>query len=152
MKHEGMVHALEEIRRLLRPGGILIDIHPVTEPWLCDVNQDGRVLFSEPSPTYTYEEDLRQADLALARVIERRLFVLERQEIVDFFTYAGSAGELRDFYNSISAYEESAPDEEVMRRVEELRARMEQVRQAAGRGAEAVAHERARITRLDQVR
>jgi SAM-dependent methyltransferase len=29
MEHRGMVHALQEIRRLLKPRGILIDIHPV---------------------------------------------------------------------------------------------------------------------------
>ena len=146
------MHALEEIRRLLRAGGILIDIHPVTEPWLCEVRQAGRVLFSEESPTYTYEEDLRQAEEALARVLERRLYTAARQEIVDFFTYAASVDELRDFYLEMSAYEESAPDEAVMLRAEELGARVEQVRQTAGEGAEVVAHEKARLTRLDPVR
>jgi len=31
MEHEGMVHALEEIHRLLKPAGTLIEIHPSLE-------------------------------------------------------------------------------------------------------------------------
>jgi hypothetical protein len=35
MEYGGMVHALEEIHRLLKPSGRLIDIHPVAEAsWL----------------------------------------------------------------------------------------------------------------------
>ena len=32
MQHAGMVHALEKIQQLLKPDGLLIDIHPTTEP------------------------------------------------------------------------------------------------------------------------
>jgi SAM-dependent methyltransferase len=32
-----MVHALEEIRRVLVPGGILIDLRPITEQWHVEV-------------------------------------------------------------------------------------------------------------------
>ena len=47
-----MVHALEEIQRLLRPGGSLIDIHPFPEVPLIEVYQGGRVLFAEPQPVH----------------------------------------------------------------------------------------------------
>ncbi len=33
MQHESMVHALKEIRRILKPGGTLIDLRPVEENW-----------------------------------------------------------------------------------------------------------------------
>jgi len=49
MKYEGMVHALEEIQRLLRPDGSLIDIHPVLEAPLIEAYQGDRVLLAEPS-------------------------------------------------------------------------------------------------------
>ena len=78
MKYEGMVHALEDIQRLLRPDGCLIDIHPVLEAPLIEVYQGVRVLFVEPYPGYDYEEDLRQAEDALAQIVQRRLFVVER--------------------------------------------------------------------------
>ena len=151
MKHEGMVHALEEILRLLKPGGTLIDIHPVVQAWLCEVNQGGRVLFAEPSPTYDYEEDLLQAEEALAQVVQRRLFDKELDGEFDFFTYASSAAELRGYLVKASAYEDSTSDAEVTARAEELAVRAEQIRQAAGEGAVVAAHERARITRLKPV-
>jgi len=49
MQHEGMVHALSEIRRVLVPNGILIDLRPVSDRWQIEVfsaretNETGRV-------------------------------------------------------------------------------------------------------------
>jgi len=37
MQHEGMVHALNEIRRVLAPNGILIDLRPMSEGRLVEV-------------------------------------------------------------------------------------------------------------------
>ena len=37
MQHEGMVHALSEIRRVLVPNGILIDLRPMSEGRLVEV-------------------------------------------------------------------------------------------------------------------
>ena len=37
MQHEGMVHALSEIRRALVPNGILIDLRPVSDRWHIEV-------------------------------------------------------------------------------------------------------------------
>jgi hypothetical protein len=37
MEHEGMVHALSEIRRVLMPDGILIDLRPVLDRWQIEV-------------------------------------------------------------------------------------------------------------------
>ena len=151
MKHESMVHALEEILRLLKPGGTLIDIHPVVQAWLCEVTQGGKAVFAEPSPTYDYEEDLIQADVALAQVVQRRLFDRDIEGEFDFLTYASSAAELREFLKKASAYEDSLQDDEVTARAEELAARVEQIRQACGEGAEVAAHERGRITLLRPV-
>jgi hypothetical protein len=36
-----MVHALEEIRRVLLPGGILIDIRPLADRWPVEVSSTG---------------------------------------------------------------------------------------------------------------
>ncbi len=40
MERAGMVHALETIQQLLKPGGILLDIHPTNEPAAIAVRPD----------------------------------------------------------------------------------------------------------------
>ena len=37
MAHEGMVHALSEIRRVLVPEGVLIDLRPFSDEWRVEV-------------------------------------------------------------------------------------------------------------------
>ena len=145
-----MVHALEEIHRLLIPNGTLIDIHPVLKAPLIEVFQHGRVLSAEPNPEYT-GEDYRQAEMALTQVIQRRLFVLERSEEFDFLVYGSSFAELRDYVAEANAYEETSNDEEAVRREALLAARVEQIMQTAGDGAEVATHERARISRLRRI-
>jgi len=153
MKHEGMVHALEEIQRLLRPGGSLIDIHPVPEAWLIKVYQGSRVLFAEPWRDHDdYDEDLRQAEDALADIVRRRLFVIERKGEFDFLTYGSSVAELLDFMAKANAYDDRLKDEVVAAREAELAARVEEIMQAAGVGAEVADHVRGRIVRLRPMR
>ena len=153
MKHEGMVHALEKIQRLLRPGGSLIDIHPVPQAWLIKVYQGSRVLFAEPWRDHDdYDEDLRQAEDALADIVRRRLFAIERSGEFDFLTYGSSVAELRDYMAKANAYDDRPKDEAVAAREAELAARVEEIMQAAGEGVEVTHHERARIARLKPVR
>jgi hypothetical protein len=151
MKYEGMVHALEEIHRLLRPAGSLIDIHPVLEAPLIEVYQGPQVVFAEPSPDY-FGEDYRQAEHALAQVVSRGLFVIERSGEFDFLTYGSSVAELRDFMAKANAYDDSPKDESAVAAEEELYARVDELMQASGEQAEVVYHERARIARLKPVR
>jgi hypothetical protein len=151
MDHSGMVHALEQTRRLLRPGGILMDIHPVQEAPLTEVHQRGRVLFAEPSLAYDYDEDIHQAERALARCVRRRIFVKERGREIDFLTYGSSVLELRDFLKEANSFHESSIDEADEAREAEFYDRVEGIMKAAGEGVEVAVHERARITRLSPV-
>ena len=143
-----MVHALQEIQRMLKPDGCLIDIHPVLEAPLIKVYQGSRIIFVEPDLSYDYEE-LRQAENALTQVLDRRLFVLERSSEFELITHASSVPELRDFSAKVGAYDDSPKDHAVEARVTELYGRVEEIRQAAGEKAEVSYHERARITRLN---
>ncbi len=145
-----MVHALEEIHRLLIPNGTLIDIHPVLKSPIIEVFQHGRVLFAEPNPEYT-GEGYRQADMALMQVIQRRLFVVKRSKEFDFLVYGSSFAELRDYVEEANAYEEASKDEVAAQREALLAARVEQTMQTAGDGAEVTTHERARISRLRRI-
>ena len=146
-----MVHALEEIQRLLRPDGRLIDIYPVLEAPLMEAYQGGRVLFAEPVPFRDYEDD-RQAEDALAQIVQRRLFVIERSSEFDFLTYGSSVVELRDFMAKANAYDERPQDEAVAVREAELSAQVEEIMRAAGEGAEVAYHERGHIARLRPTR
>lgn len=151
MNDEGMVHALEEIQRLLKPGGCLIDIHPVREAPLIKVCQGDKTLFVESSPVYS-EEDYRQADDALAQVVRRRLFVVAGSSAFDFLVYGSSVAELADFLAQANAYDDRPADEAVTAREAELAARVEASLRAAGVGAEVAYHERGRMACLRPIK
>jgi hypothetical protein len=143
-----MVHALEEVQRLLKSDGCLIDIQPLIEALLLKVYQGSTVIFVEPDPSYDYEEDLRQANAALTQVIQRGLFVIEERSEFDFLTHGSSAQELLAFWGKASA-DDNISEDPAEQRIKEVYARVEEIRQAAGEGAEVALHERARILRLN---
>lgn len=107
MDQKGMVHALEEIRRLLRHDGTLIDIHPVREAPSIEVHSSARVSFVEPDPGYDDDEEVRHAEDAIARVVKRGLFVVDRSCEFEFVTYGSSVAELRDYMARADAYDEA---------------------------------------------
>ncbi|HEX9840491.1 MAG TPA: hypothetical protein VGA72_14170 [Anaerolineales bacterium] len=143
-----MVHALEEVQRLLKSDGCLIDIQPLIEAPLLKIYQGSSVIFVEPDPSYDYEEDLRQANAALTQVIQRGLFVIEERSEFDFLTHGSSAQELLAFWGKASA-DDNISEDPAEQRIKEVYARVEEIRQAAGEGAEVALHERARILRLN---
>ena len=143
-----MVHALEEVQRLLKSDGCLIDIQPLIEAPLLEIYQGSSVIFVEPDPSYDYEEDLRQADAALTQVIQRGLFVIEERSEFDFLTHGSSAQELLAFWGKASA-DDNISEDPAEQRIKEVYSRAEEIRQAAGEGADVALHERARILRLN---
>jgi SAM-dependent methyltransferase len=152
MAHEGMVHALEEIHRLLKPAGTLIEIHPgVDAPPLVEVRSDGKPSFSEDDPVFDYEEDLRQAEAAVTTVIERGLFVLDERRRFELRTYAASVKELRDHWALVGAYDPEEPEEKLLQRRDEMYARAHEVLERAP-GAEIVYVEPATMSRLSPFR
>lgn len=83
-----MVHALAEVRRILKPDGVLIDIRPLNGQWpievasLREVKETGRVEdFPEP-----LNAD-RASNKAMQEVEARGWFTRDRQE---FFSYSYS--------------------------------------------------------------
>jgi hypothetical protein len=147
MEAEGMVHALEEIRRLLTPDGYLIDIHPIREEPLVRIYQGSRLLFSESDPGYDYDESLQQADKALEDVVRRSLYRVEHQAEFEVVTYASSVSEMRDYWSQYSAFDDEAKDETITARQDEMFARADEIMRKA-LDAEITYHERARIARL----
>jgi SAM-dependent methyltransferase len=148
MAHEGMVHALEEIHRLLKPAGVLIEIHPsVDAPPFIEVRSGGRLLFSEPDPVFDYEEDLRQAEAAVASVVSAGVFALEDRRRFELRTYAASVKELRDHWTLVGAYDPEEPEETLAQRRDEMYGRAHEALERAP-GSEIVFVEPAMMSRL----
>ena len=92
-----MVHALEEIHRVTRPAGTVIEIHPAAVEFpLLEVRSNEELSFSEDDPGFDYGEDSLHAETAVATVIGRGLFVLEDRRRFELRTHASSLQELRD--------------------------------------------------------
>lgn len=148
-----MVHALEEIHRLLRPHGTLVDIHPFPQAPIVQVLQGGEVMFAKPKRDIEDEdEDVQQADRALAEVVDRRLYELVRSEEFDFFSYASTVPELRDFWERYNAYDDTLKAESRLTQEEAVFTRAEEIRQELGPEAEAAIHERTKIACLKPIR
>ncbi len=76
-----MVHALEEIRRLLNLDGVLINILPGPEGYFIEVHHDGRILFAERKRE-TFSEDVLQAKAAIQQVLDWRRWAMSRSNVV----------------------------------------------------------------------
>jgi SAM-dependent methyltransferase len=93
-----MVHALDEIRRVLVPGGILIDIRPLNDRWPVEVvsargvQETGRVDDS-PEPL---DADAA-SNKAMHEVEARGWFRREQQELFSFFYSWDTPSEMEAF-------------------------------------------------------
>jgi hypothetical protein len=147
MEPEGMVHALEEIHRLTRPAGTVIEIHPALEFPSLEVSTNGTLLFSEDDPGFDYEEDSRLAEEAVAAVVGRGVFVLEERRRFELRTHASSLQELRDHWAVADAYDPEEKEETLAQRANEMYARAHEVLERSP-GAELVYVEPATMSRL----
>lgn len=147
MAHEGMVHALEETRRLLKPEGVLVNIVPVPEGYFIEAQLEGKTHFSEPK-RYTLSEDVLQADAAVEQVLERGLFLMDETDEFEFLTYSSSVPEMRAYWAEQSTFEDEPPVDEGPTREDSLYAQVEEILDDLGDGAEVVIRERVRIARL----
>jgi SAM-dependent methyltransferase len=93
-----MVHALEEVRRVLAPDGVLIDLRPLADNWrvevvsLREVKRTGRV---EDLPVQT-NGDLA-ANTAIQEVEKRGWFKREQDELFPFFYSWDTPSEMEEF-------------------------------------------------------
>ena len=93
-----MVHALNEIQRVLAPDGILIDLRPLAERWQIEVassreiKEAGRVTDLEIGLEYD-----RAANESMIQAESQELFVREREEFFPFFYYWDSPNEMKEY-------------------------------------------------------
>lgn len=101
MQHEGMVHALDEIRRVLVPGGILVDLRPLAGQWRVEVvsaretRQTGTVTDEPPGL-----EDDRAANQAMSEGERRQWFVREHEELFPIYYVWDTATEMEEWIDT----------------------------------------------------
>jgi|SRR5919109_3111127 hypothetical protein len=150
MEYGGMVHALEEIHRLLKPAGSLIDIHPVAVSSPIEIHQGEKIDLVSNLTVRQWCTDFQQADSALAEIVQKGLLIVERAEVFDSLIYYDSPAEMRvALKESIDYFDrgDQSTDDEAQQ-VNALAARAEELVQDAVRGAELIAHEPTHISRL----
>ena len=113
-----MVHALEKICDLLKPGGLLLDIHPTNEMAAMAVRLRDQLIpagWLHESDEYVEYE---WADEALQHVIDDRRFVLEQSGTFEFVWHADSLKDLRAYL--AEEWKDAIIDELTAGRIEEL--------------------------------
>ena len=89
-----MVDALLSARRLLRPNGCLVDVHPTVESAHVEVGLDictGDLHAEEARPRHA------AADAALATIVARGVFIVYGAQEFSFRRYADSVEELWEY-------------------------------------------------------
>ena len=93
-----MVHALDEIRRVLVPGGILVDIRPLSDRWPIEVASTRGI--KETGRVDDLLEPLnadRASNEAMKEVESRGWFKREQQELFPFFYSWDTPSEMEEF-------------------------------------------------------
>ncbi len=150
MAYGGMVHALEEIHRLLKPTGRLIDIHPVPVPSPVEIHQGGQIDVAGQLLVRQWYVDFQEADNALGEIVRRGRFAVERDVVFDSLTHYASAEELRtSVKESIEKFARDAQSaRESVPHAEALAMRADELMRAAAGEAELIVREPTRISRL----
>lgn len=93
-----MVHALEEVRRVLAPGGILLDIRPLNDRWHVEVvsaraSQETGRLDDLPEPLSADTA----SNKAMQKVERRGWFKREQEQLFPFFYSWDTPSEFEEF-------------------------------------------------------
>jgi len=94
-----MVHALDEIRRVLIPNGILIDMRPLAERWQVEVVSANE--FKETGRVNDLPEQVNgdtAANKAIKESEERVWFRHDKEELFPFFYSWDTPSEMEEFF------------------------------------------------------
>jgi hypothetical protein len=98
MEHESMVHALDEIRRTLKPNGILIDLRPVESNWSVEVvSSAGWQVAGRLSDLPAAVEDDEAAFKAMRAAESNGWYSKKEEKEFAFFYYWDTPSEMKDF-------------------------------------------------------
>jgi hypothetical protein len=150
MEYGSMVHALEEIHRLLKPTGALIDIHPVAESSPIEIHQGEKTDLAGYWSVRQWCIDYQQADNALTEITQRGLFAVEREGVFDSLTHYANVEEMRTaLKEAVAKFARDAQSvDEAVPNVEALVALAEELMRAAVNRVELIVREPTHICRL----
>jgi hypothetical protein len=98
MEHESMVHALDEIRRTLKPNGFLIDLRPVESNWGVEVvSSEGWQASGRLNDLPQGIADDEASNQAVKEVESKGWYVKEKETEFDFFYYWDTPSEMKEF-------------------------------------------------------
>lgn len=115
--HEGMVHALREIHRVLKPNGTLIDLRPHFGNRPVEVVLSYATLRAGEVDTLPNAEDKHVANRAIKQAVTEGLFKFEHEEVFDHVTDMDTVDDLRDYNKSLK---QSILPEATIAQVEQL--------------------------------
>ena len=93
-----MVHALDEIRRTLKPNGTLIDLRPVEDHWAVEiVSSASYQLAGRLTDVPIAVADDEAAFHAMREVESRGWYIKEKEEEFAFFYYWDTPSEMKEF-------------------------------------------------------
>ncbi len=113
-----MVHALEKIWRCLKPNGLLIDIHPTSEPASIVVRMNRRDSVAGWITESDDYEEYEWADEALTQALNNGLFELEQRGVFEFVWHADNLTELRAYLKA--EWRDAIIDDVTAMRIEDL--------------------------------
>ena len=143
-----MVHALEEIQRLLGSKGVLIDLHPRAEPYKIEAVQGEEILYSKLSRPNVPDEDVQSADAALENVVSRGLYARERHAEFEHVTYGSRVSEFREYWEMMGGYSKTPPDPEIVELRDQIYADVDEILHASNGQAEVAIREQCKIAKF----
>jgi hypothetical protein len=98
MAHESMVHALDEIRRALKPNGILIDLRPVESNWSVEaISSAGYQVAGRLSDLPVAVADDEAAFKAMRQAEANGWYIKKEEKEFAFFYYWDTPSEMKEF-------------------------------------------------------
>jgi hypothetical protein len=95
-----MVHVLETVHSLIKPGGLLIDIHPGLDKAWVEVRVNGKDYFLDVVEETDNYIEYQQANEALTEIVKQGLFSVEAAGKFIFIIHASSMDEMREFLSA----------------------------------------------------
>ena len=106
-----MVHALQEIWRVLLPNGQLIDLRPRATNWPLEVVVDGQVMIAGKVDNAPFVPDDSAAERAIKAAVRERQFSLEQQASFDCASYWNTLEDMLTYYAESESPPLTIPDD-----------------------------------------